>query len=151
MIAERDVSRKISLEIVVAAVAGAGPQVQPFTIAGRHLTVRARARRIGVLRRSVVELHRPGRGRRTILSPPFEGGRRLALPLRIGNFGRRLLPIGVVGTFQQRIAFELTLDIVGQVEIRQLQQLDGLHQLRRHNERLALPEFKALGKRHFFL
>jgi hypothetical protein len=42
----------------------------------------------------------------------------------------------------------LGLDIGDQVEIGELQQLDGLHQLRRHDQRLALPKLKSLGKRH---
>jgi hypothetical protein len=29
-----------------------------------------------------------------------------------------------------------------------LQQLDGLHQLRRHDQRLALPDLQSLGQRH---
>ena len=32
--------------------------------------------------------------------------------------------------------------------LRELQQLDGLHQLRRHDERVALPDFESLSKRH---
>ena len=65
----------------------------------------------------------------------------------IGEFG----PLGdrlardrrfraVAGAFQQRIALQLLLDEGRKVEIRQLQQLDRLHQLRRHNQRLRLAE-----------
>ena len=46
--------------------------------------------------------------------------------------------------FQQRILFEFALDIGDQIEVRQLQQLDGLHQLRRHHQRLALADFETL-------
>ena len=47
----------------------------------------------------------------------------------------------VAGAFQQRIALQFLLDEGREVEIRQLQQLDRLHQLRRHNQRLRLAEF----------
>ena len=43
-----------------------------------------------------------------------------------------------VVTLQKRIALQLLLAIFGQFDIRQLQQLDGLLQLRRHDQRLAL-------------
>jgi hypothetical protein len=51
-------------------------------------------------------------------------------------------------TLQQRIALEFPFHIGGQIEVRELQQLDGLHQLRRHHERVALPDFESLTKRH---
>ena len=41
---------------------------------------------------------------------------------------------------QQRVPLQLFLDKCRQVEIGQLQQLDRLHQLRRHHQRLRLPE-----------
>ena len=43
-----------------------------------------------------------------------------------GGFALRLL--------EQRIALQLVLDIGGEIEARQLQQLDRLHQLRRHHQ-----------------
>ena len=46
----------------------------------------------------------------------------------------------VTGPLQQRIALQLLLDEGREVEIRQLQQLDRLHQLRRHHQRLRLAE-----------
>ena len=46
----------------------------------------------------------------------------------------------VTGPIQQRIALQFLLDESGQVEVRQLQQLDRLHQLRRHHQRLRLAE-----------
>ena len=45
---------------------------------------------------------------------------------------------------EQRIALELALDIVGEFEIRQLQQLDRLLQLRRHDQGLALLQLQPL-------
>ena len=47
---------------------------------------------------------------------------------------------------EQGIALKFGFDIGDQVEIGELQQLDGLHQLRRHHQRLALPKLKSLGK-----
>ena len=45
--------------------------------------------------------------------------------------------------FQQGVTLELPFDVGGQIQVRKLQQLDGLHQLRRHHERLALPHLKS--------
>jgi hypothetical protein len=39
---------------------------------------------------------------------------------------------------------EFLVDEDGEFEVRHLQQLDGLLQLRRHNERLRLPEVEPL-------
>ena len=47
----------------------------------------------------------------------------------------------VVGPLQQRIPLQFFLDKGRQIEIGQLQQLDRLHQLRRHHQRLGLAEF----------
>src|SRR5206468_1800338 len=46
------------------------------------------------------------------------------------------------------VALKLAVHIGGQIEVGELQQLDGLHQLRRHDERLALPELESLRQRH---
>src|SRR6516225_4046982 len=53
--------------------------------------------------------------------------------------------------FEQRIALELPLHVGGKVEIGELQQLDGLHQLRRHHQRMALANFESLSERHLVL
>ena len=52
------------------------------------------------------------------------------------------------GAFEQRILLELPLDVGGQIQVRELQQLDGLHQLRRHHERLALAHLESLSQCH---
>ena len=82
--------------------------------------------------------------------PPREGagGPDVSIPsIGAGAFlGASAVAIG--RAFQQRIAFKLALHIGGEVEIRELQQLDGLHQLRRHHERVALPEFESLAQCH---
>ena len=46
----------------------------------------------------------------------------------------------LIGALQQRIALQFFLDKGRQIEIGQLQQLDGLHQLRGHHQRLGLAE-----------
>ena len=46
----------------------------------------------------------------------------------------------VIGPFQQGVTLEFLLDEGREIEIGQLQQLDRLHQLRRHDQRLRLPE-----------
>lgn len=45
---------------------------------------------------------------------------------------------GDVVLFQKRISFQLGFDIGNEIEIGHLQQLDRLHQLRRHDQRLTL-------------
>ena len=77
-------------------------------------------------------------------------GPRRSLPARPRGALARLIGLAglSLGALQQRIALELAFHIGRQVEIGELQQLDGLHQLRRHHERLALPEFESLRKRH---
>lgn len=49
---------------------------------------------------------------------------------------------------QQRIALHFRLDITRQVETRHLQKLDRLHQLRRHDQGLALTDFKLRRQGH---
>ena len=48
----------------------------------------------------------------------------------------------------ERVAFELGIHVGDKIEVGELQQLDGLHQLRRHDQRLALAEFELLCQRH---
>jgi hypothetical protein len=69
------------------------------------------------------------------------GGRRLGLAR--GLAVRR----GIV-SFEQRVRFELLLDESRHLDIRQLQQLDRLLQLRRHHQRLGLTQIEALGESH---
>ena len=49
---------------------------------------------------------------------------------------------------QQRVLLDLGGDVVGELEVRHLQQLDRLLQLRRHHQRLVLPELDAGRERH---
>ena len=70
-----------------------------------------------------------------------------------GRCGRGLFGVGGhlrrrIVTLQQRIALQLGLAILGQLDIGQLQQLDRLLQLRRHDQRLALTDFEFLPQRH---
>ena len=53
--------------------------------------------------------------------------------------------IGILAAaLEQRVLLKLAFHVGGQIEIGELQQLDGLHQLRRHDERLALSYLKSL-------
>jgi hypothetical protein len=63
--------------------------------------------------------------------------------------GRASFALAFSRSLEQRIALEFALNISGQIEVGELQQLDGLHQLRRHHERMALPDFESLGERHW--
>jgi hypothetical protein len=69
----------------------------------------------------------------------------LARGIALGGSGRFAgRPSGAVVPLQDRIALQLLLAIFGQLDVRQLQQLDGLLQLRRHDQRLALTHFQSL-------
>jgi len=55
----------------------------------------------------------------------------------------------VVGALvEQRVALEFAFDIRDEIEIGELQELDRLHELRRHDQRLALADQQSLCKRH---
>ncbi|MEY9250235.1 hypothetical protein ABH990_001233 [Bradyrhizobium ottawaense] len=59
----------------------------------------------------------------------------------LAGLGRGLARGGlVIGPFQQGVTLELLFHEGREIEIGQLQQLDRLHQLRRHDQRLRLPE-----------
>ena len=64
--------------------------------------------------------------------------------------GREALRLNLVPlvTLEQRIALKFLVDENLKLDIRHLQQLDRLLQLRRHDERLALAEFEPLVQRH---
>ena len=64
---------------------------------------------------------------------------------RLAGADRRVIALRLAG-FQQRVFLDLGLDEFAQFEVRQLQQLYRLLQLRRHHQRLALPQLQALRK-----
>ena len=65
---------------------------------------------------------------------------------RLGLLGSGGLGLGPA--IQEGIALEFGFYVGDKVKIGQLQQLDGLHQLRGHHQRLALPKLQSLRKRH---
>jgi hypothetical protein len=140
-------------EVVVAAVAAAGADSGPLRIGGRLLGVRPLGRRRRIVGKDVLKigveiaLHRRAAGLQLVAEPVARlGGRLAAGAVR----SRRLIGTRLVlaGALEQRIALELVLHVGGEVQIRQLQQLDRLHELRRHHERLALANQQLLGKGH---
>ncbi len=64
---------------------------------------------------------------------------------RLVGAGQRVIALRLAG-FQQRVFLDLGLDEFAQFKVRQLQQLYRLLQLRRHDQRLALPKLQALRK-----
>ncbi len=79
----------------------------------------------------------------------------------IGGIGRGLAPIGQLvgrrtfgrqgvgfGALEQRVALQLLLDEGGDLLVGELQQLDRLPQLRRHDQRLALAELETRADGH---
>ena len=151
MVGERAFGRNESFEIVIALVAAGGCAAAPFGIAERSIGRGLLAGSIVIIRRTVALagvaaiLGGGGGG----IDRPFRpvGCRLLVGLVALGGAAVRFA-LGFGSAFQERIALELVVHIGGQVEIRELQQLDGLHQLRRHHKRLALPDFELLTERH---
>ena len=146
MIGQRRLGGDEGLEIVVAVLAAAGADARPFRIGG-GLVLRRTDRRFGGIRENVLDA-----GIETVLDRRraiHVGG--LARSLRGGFLALIGLARPLAGALQQRIALQFAFHIGGQIEIRELQQLDGLHQLRRHHQSLALAEFESLRKRHVAL
>ncbi len=67
---------------------------------------------------------------------------------RLAGAGRRLVALRLA-KFQKRVLLDLGLDEFAQFQVRQLQQLYRLLQLRRQNQRLALPKLQTLRKADF--
>ena len=153
MIGQRGLDGDEGLEIVVAILAPARTGAGPFGIRRGRLAVRARRRRIGVGGRNIVELGTGLLGGCAVISSvaacqPIGGG--TAQNRRCVAAGRWPIRVALAisRSLQQRIALEFALHVGSEVQIGQLQQLDGLHQLRRHDERMALPNFESLDERH---
>ena len=68
------------------------------------------------------------------------------LTILAGHFA--LAAFGTFRPLEERILHELLLDVGGELEVRHLQQLDRLLQLRRHHQRLGLPKIEARGDCH---
>ena len=157
MIGERRLGRDERFEIVVAV------------LARRRSRRRTIPNRPAAAARTADGLSPPSSGKTFSSSVPSPCSMALRLvssssPIQSGAAARRRLPLAigrrlrarrrqrrvvvVAGALQQRIALELALDIGGQIQTRELQQLDGLHQLRRHHQRLALAELESLRQRH---
>jgi hypothetical protein len=66
----------------------------------------------------------------------------------LGDLPRELL-VELEALLEHRILLELLLDRGEEFETRELQQLDGLLQLRRHHQLLGQPELLSECDRHF--
>ena len=69
-----------------------------------------------------------------------------------GPSSLQLIRGGVVarlGPVEQRIALDFLVDELLEFPMGELQQLDRLHQLRRHHQRLGLSELQSGGQRHY--
>ena len=157
MIGQRRLGRDESFQIV-AVVVPAGAGTRPFRIGRRrHLGGGGLLR--AVIGENIFEFgaetffHGATAGLHVLADPVGRGasvviavaGCRLgAGTLRLGRCRR----VVVVVAFKQRIALELALHIGRQIEAGELQQLDGLHQLRRHHQRLGLAKLQSLRQSH---
>ena len=162
MIGERRLRRDEGFQIVVAVLAPAAADAGPF---GRRRAASAPARERGSLASSGNSFSRSVPSRSSIAlrlvsrlssmrSAPSPSDSiwsiAVAAELRRDRFGRAVddARLAFGGALEQGILFELPLDVGGQIQVRELQQLDGLHQLRRHHERLALAHLQSLRQRH---
>ena len=92
---------------------------------------------------------RPRRRRnRRPASPAERRRRRRRWSRRRDRFGSAAGAVVAVGlaALEQRVLLDLGLDEIGELEVRQLQHLDRLLQLRRHHQRLGLAQFEPLRK-----
>ena len=107
--------------------AAAEVAIHPFFLARLEAVAGRSARHIGTLGAGILAIGggRIGRIVRSGIFAPLR--RRLARHRGLGT---------VAGTLQQRISLQFFLDKGRKVQIGQLQQLDRLHQLRRHHQRL---------------
>ncbi len=144
-VGQRGLGGNERFEIIVFAVAAARADAGPFRIAGRSIGAATPGR--AVIGRGIVQaLVGPfffDRAWRFALGgfPSHTILDRLIGRLRAGrNAGRRLAIR--IGSVEQGVALQFGLDIGDEVEIGELQQLDGLHQLRRHHQGLALPKLE---------
>ena len=76
---------------------------------------------------------------------PLLSGVALGALVGRGPFGRHFRALVA---FEQRVALQLLLHEGGHFLVGELQQLDGLTQLRRHHQTLRLPEFQPRSHRH---
>ncbi len=155
MIGQRHLGRDEGFQIVVVACgcAGAGPfRVGRRRRLGRSLLVGA------VVGEDVFQfgaealLHGAAAGLQ-LLAVPVGGAATLVITALAAfaeafGLGRGGRPVLVVGPLQQRVALQLAFHIGGQIEAGELQQLDGLHQLRRHHQRLGLAKLQSLRQSH---
>ena len=147
MVRERALGGDESFQIVLAILLAAGAGAGPVGVAGRRLGIRARRHRLAFIGRADLAVRPLGRDVAAAGEAPLG-------PIGLRRFGgggvplRRLrlaLGFALARALEQGIALELAFHIADEVEVGELQQLDGLHQLRRHHQRVALPELKFLG------
>ena len=152
MIGQRRLGRHEGFQIVVAVLAPAIADAGPFRRTHRLVGARALRRLAGVVGKFVFEIGAEplfdgaAAGLQAFVDPVGRAvrlGRREPPPSNSASIGFRrafdAARLALGGAFEQGVLFELPLDVGGQIQVRELQQLDGLHQLRRHHERLALP------------
>ncbi len=152
---QRDLGGDESFQIIGAVLAAAGARAGPFRI-GRRRHFRRRALLAAIVRKYVFKLgaeplfHRGAAGLH-VLVVPIGSASAVLLALGGGAFrlggGRRRFVV-VTGALEQRVFFELDFHVGGEIKAGELQQLDGLHQLRRHHQRLRLAELQSLRQRH---
>ena len=63
-------------------------------------------------------------------------------------FRRLAIRAFILGAGQQRVTLDLGLDVFGKFDVGELEQLDRLLQLRRHDKGLTLSQLQAMRERH---
>ena len=82
-----------------------------------------------------------------IVARPGFGGKRRAFHIPVYAIGRGQV-VGRAAAVEQRIFLQLNRDERINLQIGKRQQLDRLLELRRHHQRLALPDVEAWTERH---
>ena len=161
MIGERRRGRHEGLQIVIAVLAAAAADTGPVRRGRGRIRTGPRAGLARIVGKFVFEigaeplLDRAAAGLQAFVdavrgAADVHGRIALAVELRGDRLGGAIdhARLAFGGALEQRVLFELPFDVGGQIQVRELQQLDRLHQLRRHHERLALAHLQSLSQCH---
>ena len=149
MVSKGDLRRGISFQVVIVVLT-TRTDARPFRISRRrHLGWRGFF--TAIVGKYVFEfgpkplLHGAAAGLK-IVTDPIRGAGGILVTLDRRSFGLGACRgcLILAGTVEQRVALQLTFHVGRQIKAGELQQLDGLHQLRRHHQRLCLAELQSL-------
>ncbi len=148
--------RRLAVEAAAAAAPGRRGEGQPLrsrrhlaghrALVGKHVVEAGAEIALDLAPARIEVVGEPGLGREVALAAAVEA----VVAPRIGRLAAGLAGLGRLdlGPLQQRVALQLGIDIGREVEMRELQKLDRLQELRRHHQGLALAHLEPLQQTH---